>query len=156
MHRLTRQICDDMGRFHLNTAVSGLMQIVNAAHEYQASGGDMRAPEVREAADYATRLLAPLAPHTAEGAWEVLGHEESVVTAPWPTPSAKALESPTRTLVVQVNGKLRSEISVATDADQEAIRAAAMADDRVAKFIEGKSVARVIVVPGRLVNIVVR
>jgi len=156
VHQLTHQICDDMDRFHLNTAVSGLMQIVNAVQDYQAAGGDMNAAEVWEAADYATRLLGPLAPHTAEGAWARLGHAESVVKAPWPAPSAEALESPTKKLVVQVNGKLRSEITVPADADQDAIRKAALSDERVARMVEGKTVAKVIIVPGRLVNVVAR
>ncbi|HET7903571.1 MAG TPA: leucine--tRNA ligase [Candidatus Eisenbacteria bacterium] len=156
VHQLTRQVCDDMDRFHLNTAVSGLMQIVNAVHEYQAAGGDPAAPETLDAADIATRLLSPLAPHTAEGAWSRLGHRDSIVTAPWPEPSAEALESATKSLVVQVNGKLRSHVLVPADASEETIRKSALADERVAKQIEGKAVAKVIVVPGRLVNIVVR
>jgi leucyl-tRNA synthetase len=145
-----------MDRFHLNTAVSGLMQIVNAVHEFQAAGGDLATPEALDAADLATRLLSPLAPHTAEGAWSRLGHRDSIVTAPWPEPSAEALESATKSLVVQVNGKLRSHVLVPADASEETIRKSALADERVAKQIEGKAVAKVIVVPGRLVNIVVR
>jgi leucyl-tRNA synthetase len=156
VHELTKQVCDDMDRFHLNTAVSGLMQIVNSLQEFQASGGDLSAPEVLEAADMATRLLAPLAPHTAEGAWMRLGHPESIASAPWPMPSQEALASDSRTLVVQVNGKLRSHVTVPTSADQDAIRAAALADEKVAKMVEGKKVTQVIVVPGRLVNVVVK
>jgi leucyl-tRNA synthetase len=156
VHQLVRQICDDMDRFHLNTAVSGLMQMMNALQDHQSAGGDMALPEVLEAADLATRLLAPLAPHTAEGAWALLGHAESVVTAGWPEPSAEALQSDTRKLVVQVNGKLRAEIIVPADADQDAIRQAALSDGKIAQMVEGKTVAKVIIVPGRLVNVVLR
>jgi leucyl-tRNA synthetase len=145
-----------MDRFHLNTAVSGLMQIVNAVQEYQAAGGDLAAAEVLEAADLATRLLGPLAPHTAEGAWALLGNRGSVVKASWPEASAEALQSLQKSLVVQVNGKLRSHVLVPADADQETIRKAALADEKVARMVEGKTVAQVIVVPGRLVNVVVR
>ncbi|HEU4724809.1 MAG TPA: class I tRNA ligase family protein, partial [Candidatus Eisenbacteria bacterium] len=156
VHQLTRQVCDDMDRFHLNTAVSGLMQLVNAVQEFQGAGGDLRSPEVREAAGIATRLLAPLAPHTAEGAWEALGHTTSVALSSWPAPDPNALESATKSLVVQVNGKLRAHVTVPADADRETIQKAAMADEKVAKMVEGKTVAQVIVVPGRLVNIVLR
>jgi leucyl-tRNA synthetase len=156
IHELTRQICFDMDRFHLNTAVSGLMQIVNAVQDYQAGGGDPKAPEVWEAADIATRLLAPLAPHTAEGAWTRLGHGSSVVRQPWPEPAPEALESATKSLVVQVNGKLRAHVVVPADADQETIRRAALAEEKIAGLVKGKTVAQVIVVPGRLVNVVVR
>ncbi len=154
VHQLTRQIGDDMDRFHLNTAVSGLMQLVNSVQDYLAAGGDPRAVELREAAEIATRLLAPLAPHTAEGAWEVLGYTKSVATAPWPSPAADALESATKSLVVQVNGKLRAHVLVPAGADQETIRRTALADEKIAMMTEGKKVAQVIVVPGRLVNIV--
>ncbi|MEK7315320.1 MAG: class I tRNA ligase family protein, partial [Candidatus Eisenbacteria bacterium] len=154
VHQLTQQICDDMDRFHLNTAVSGLMQLVNSVQDYQAAGGDPSAVEVREAAEIATRLLAPLAPHTAEGAWEVLGYTNSVALASWPSPAADALESATKSLVVQVNGKLRAHVLVPAGADQETIRRVALADEKVARMTEGKKVAQVIVVPGRLVNVV--
>ncbi|MGE5175503.1 MAG: class I tRNA ligase family protein, partial [Hyphomicrobiales bacterium] len=143
-------------RFHFNTAVSGLMQLVNAVQEYQAGGGDMDAAEVAEAVDLATRMLGPLAPHTAEGAWERLGHAESIVLAPWPKPDPNALQKAVVRLVVQVNGKVRGNVEVPAGSQDDAIRAAALADPRVAKFTEGKQVAQVIIVPGRLVNVVVK
>jgi len=156
VHQLTQQIRDDMDRFHLNTAVSGLMQLVNAVQEHQSETGSLTAPETLEAADLATRLLAPLAPHTAEGAWERLGHAGSVARAPWPAPSEDALASATKSLVVQVNGKLRAHIQVPADADKEAIQKLALADEKVASLARGKRVAQVVVVPGRLVNIVLQ
>jgi leucyl-tRNA synthetase len=145
-----------MDRLHLNTAVSGLMQVVNAVHEYQSAGGDLTHPEVAEAVDIATRLLGPLAPHTAEGAWERLGRPGSLFRAPWPSVAKEALARETQRLVVQVNGKVRSQIEVPAGAAQEAIREAALADPKVGKFTEGKTVSQVIQVPGRLVNIVAR
>jgi leucyl-tRNA synthetase len=156
VHQLTQQIRDDMDRFHLNTAVSGLMQLVNAVQEHQSETGSLTAPETLEAADLATRLLAPLAPHTAEGAWDRLGHSSSVARAPWPAPSEDALASATRSLVVQVNGKLRAHIQVPADADKETIQKLALADEKVASLARGKRVAQVVVVPGRLVNIVLQ
>ena len=156
VHQLTQQVRDDMDRFHLNTAVSGLMQLVNAVYDFHAGGGSLTSPEALEAADLSTRLLAPLAPHTAEGAWDRLGHAESIVHAPWPTPSGEALSSATRSLVVQVNGKLRAHIQVPADADQATIRKLALADEKVASLAHGKTVAQVVVVPGRLVNVVLK
>jgi leucyl-tRNA synthetase len=154
VHQLVLQITEDVDRFHFNTAVSGLMQMVNAVQEYEAAGGSLRSPEVAEAVDLATRLLAPLAPHTAEGAWDRLGHAKSIVTAPWPQPDRAALHSDLQSLVVQVNGKVRSQIEVPVGAAKEALQAAAMADPKVQRFIGGEEVAQVIVVPGRLVNVV--
>ncbi len=155
IHELSGQILEDMDRLHLNTAVSGLMQVVNAVQDYQAAGGDLGTPEAAEALDIATRLLGPLAPHTAEGAWEHLGHKESVFRAPWPTVAKDALARETQRLVVQVNGKVRSQIELPTGAGQEEVRVAALADAKVAKFTQGKKVVQVIHVPGRLVNVVV-
>jgi len=156
VHEVAAQVLDDMDRLHLNTAVSGLMQLVNAVQDYQAAGGQMLAPEVVEAVDLATRLLAPLAPHTAEGAWERLGHNESVFRAPWPAVSQEALARDLERLAVQVNGKVRAEVQVPVGAPTEAVRKAALEDAKVRKFTEGKTVAQVIHVPGRLVNIVVK
>jgi leucyl-tRNA synthetase len=156
VHQLIQQITDDVERFHFNTAVSGLMQVVNAVQEYQAAGGDLRAPEAAEAADLATRLLAPLAPHTAEGAWDRLGHPESIVMAPWPQADQEAQQSASQTLAVQVNGKLRAQIQVPATAKKPDIELAALADPKVLRFTQGKQITQVIVVPGKLVNVVVR
>ena len=156
VHEVAGQVLEDMDRLHLNTAVSGLMQMVNAVQDYGAAQGDMLVPEVAEAVDLATRLLGPLAPHTAEGAWERLGHKESVFRAGWPKVSPEALERSLERLVVQVNGKVRSQIEVPVGATAEAVRSAAMADPKVLKFTDGKTVAQFIQVPGRLVNIVVK
>jgi len=155
IHELARQVLEDMDRLHLNTAVSGLMQMVNAVHDYQAAGGSLTAPEAVEAVDFSTRLLGPLAPHTAEGAWERLGHKESVFRASWPKVAEEALARDTHSLVVQVNGKVRYQIQVAVGAPQDIVRQAALADPKAGRFTEGKKVVQVIYVPGRLVNIVV-
>jgi leucyl-tRNA synthetase len=156
VHQLVQQIVDDVDRFHFNTAVSGLMQVVNAVQEFQAAQGDLRTPEVGEAVDLATRLLAPLAPHTAEGAWDRLGHAESIVLAPWPQADFQAQQSDSQRLVVQVNGKVRSQIEVPAGAPKEAVEKAALGDPKAARFIDGRQIAQVIVVPGKLVNFVVR
>ncbi|HXL15074.1 MAG TPA: class I tRNA ligase family protein, partial [Methylomirabilota bacterium] len=156
VHQLTSQILTDVDRLHLNTAVSGMMQYVNALDEYRDAGGDMAASEVGEAMSLGTRLLAPLAPNTAEGAWKVLGGTGSIFTAGWPAPDKGALESDTISLVVQVNGKVRSQIEVPTGADKAAIESAALADPKVRSYAAGKQVAQVIIVPGRLVNVVVK
>jgi leucyl-tRNA synthetase len=155
-HEITSRVLDDMDRLHLNTAVSGLMQLVNAVQDYQAGGGDLSAPEAAEAVDLATRLLAPLAPHTAEGAWAKLGRRESVFRAGWPQVSPDALKQDLIRYVVSVNGKVRSNVQVPAEAAQDAVREVALADPNVRKHTEGKTIAQVIVVPGRLINVVAR
>jgi leucyl-tRNA synthetase len=156
IHGVAAHMIEDLNRLHLNTAVSGLMQMVNAIQEYQAAGGTLVAPEAAEAIDMATRLLAPLAPHTAEGAWARLGRSGTIFRAGLPEVSREALASDVRTLVVQVNGKVRGQVEVPSEASEEVIRNAALSDPKVARALEGKSVAQVIHVPGRLVSIVAR
>jgi leucyl-tRNA synthetase len=156
VHEAGRQVLQDMDRLHLNTAVSGMMLIVNAIEDFEAAGGGLDCPEIAEALDLATRLLAPMAPHTAEGAWERLGRTESVMAGGWPQVSAEALRKDEISLVVQVNGKVRSRVSVPAEATQEAIRESALADPKVRTYTEGKTVSQVVVVPGRLVSVVVK
>jgi leucyl-tRNA synthetase len=102
------------------------------------------------------KLLSPFAPHIAEELWALLGHSEQVSTLRWPEYDAEKARSDEIEIPVQVNGKLRAKVVVAADSGEEAIREAALADGRAAAFIEGKRIVKVIVVPGRLVNIVVR
>jgi leucyl-tRNA synthetase len=156
VHELTGHVLEDLNRLHLNTAVSGLMQLVNAIHEFHAAGGDLSAPEAVEGVDHTTRLLAPLAPHTAEGAWERLGRTGSIFRHGLPSVSPDALAKSVQSLVVQVNGRVRSQVEVPAGAGEDAIGQAALEDPKVRKHIEGKTVAQVIVVPGRLVSIVAR
>ena len=99
-------------------------------------------------------MLAPFAPHLAEELWEQLGHSESLAWATWPSPNEALLEEDEVTLVVQVNGKKRGDLQVPADADDAAIEAAALALDAVQKHLGGRDPKKVIVVPGRLVNIV--
>ena len=100
-------------------------------------------------------LLAPYAPHIAEELWEKLGHRESITYAPWPTADAAMLVAETITIAVQVNGKRRAEVLVAAQADDETVRAAALGNENVQRHLEGKAPRKVIVVKGRLVNIVI-
>ena len=155
VHQLTHQIVTDMDRLHLNTAVSGMMQYVNALDEFRDGGGDLTVPEVTEAMHLGTRLLAPMAPNTAEGAWQALGGPGSIFTSGWPAPSKEAMQSDTISLVVQVNGKVRSSIEVPAGADKATIESAALANPKIRSYAAGKQVSQVIIVPGRLVNVVI-
>ena len=101
-------------------------------------------------------LLAPIVPHCTDALWRALGHSEPLVDAPWPVADPQALERDEITLVVQVNGKKRAEITIPADSDERALEAAALADDNVGRTIDGKEIVKVIVVPGRLINVVVR
>ena len=110
---------------------------------------------MREALEAVVLLLTPMVPHLCHALWHALGHDGTVADARWPAVDPAALHRDSLALVVQVNGKLRGEIEVASDADRAEVERAALADAAVARHLEGKRVQRVIVVPGRLVNIVV-
>jgi leucyl-tRNA synthetase len=137
------------------------MELVNALHEFDrasldGSGLAERRALLREAVETTLRLLGPAAPHLAEELWAVLGHEESLVATGWPVADPAALVRDEVELVVQVDGRVRGRVTVETGAGEPEIRALALADGRVQPWLAGRAVARVVVVPGRLVNIVTR
>jgi leucyl-tRNA synthetase len=148
--RLTAQtiqgVTDDLDAMRFNTAISKLMVFVRDATR--------EAPLGRATAEQFVLLLSPLAPHLAEELWHRLGHEESLAHEPWPEADASLLEEDEISLVVQVNGKKRGDLRVAADADEAAIRAAALELDAVRKHLGDREPKQVIVVPGRLVNVV--
>jgi leucyl-tRNA synthetase len=151
--KVTRDIED---RFHFNTAISAVMELVNAIQGAEIRGKDPRAVGVmRLAISSVVLLLAPIVPHLAEEIWAALGFQSSILLAPWPTFRDDALVKDELLVVIQVNGKLRSRLNFPSDTDDETIKTAALADERVQKFTEGKTVKKVIVVKKKLVNIVV-
>ncbi|MEN8158660.1 MAG: leucine--tRNA ligase [Myxococcota bacterium] len=145
--RTVAGVTADMEAIQPNTAIAKLMVFARDVAK--------DAPLPREAGEAFLRMLAPFAPHLAEELWSRLGHEESVALAAWPEADASLLVEDTVALVVQVNGKRRSEVRVARDADEDAIRATVLADEAVQRSLAGKEPRRLIVVPGRLVNVVV-
>ena len=110
---------------------------------------------MREGIETAVLLLSPIVPHITDALWHALGHEQALIDAAWPKADPLALEQDTIEMVVQVNGKLRGKISVDKNDEQELIEATAQREENVARNIEGKTIRKIIVVPGRLVNIVV-
>jgi leucyl-tRNA synthetase len=110
---------------------------------------------ITEAMEIVIKLLSPIAPHITHTLWAELGYAGDILDAPWPEVDESALVRDAIELVVQVNGKLRGQVQVATDADREAIEQTALANENVQRFLEGKTVRKIVVVPGRLVNIVV-
>ncbi|HJS74915.1 MAG TPA: class I tRNA ligase family protein, partial [Vicinamibacteria bacterium] len=110
---------------------------------------------IREATETLLLLLAPFAPHIAEDLWETLGHQKPIGDGSWPAPDPAIAAEDRLTLVVQVNGKLRGRLSIGADEDDETIKKRALEDENVKRFLEGKDIVRVVVVPKRLVNVVV-
>jgi len=157
IHWTIKKVTDDIEqRFHFNTAIAAIMELQNAlsglsGDEFEQEGG---AALVKAALETEIVLLAPFVPHVASELWERLGHGETLADVSWPEYSEDALVQESRLIVVQVNGKLRGKVSVPADAPADRIETAALTDPRVASFIDGRGVRRVVQVPGRLVNIV--
>jgi len=148
LHRLIRKVGEDIEAMKFNTAIAAMMEFVNVV--YKAG---------RLAKDQAERfvlVLSPFAPHIAEELWERLGHAESLAHEPWPAYDEALIAEERIEMPVQVNGKVRARISVAADAGEDEVIAAALAHERVAELSEGRNVVKKIVVPGRLVNLVVK
>ena len=153
-HQTIKKVSEDVdGRFHFNTAIAAVMELVNAVYSFKA--GKDHPAIMREALESIVRLLNPFVPHICEELWAQLGHQKSIESAGWPTWDESALVAAEVTLVVQVNGKVRSKVAVPVDAEKDAIEKVALAEDNVQRFIEGKQVRKIITVPGRLINIVV-
>lgn len=155
-HTTLKRVGDDIEqRFNFNTAISAIMELVNGLyHEREASGG-VASPAVDEAMNILVHILAPFTPHLAEELWEALGHKESVHLEAWPEVDPAALVQDEVEIVVQINGKLRARMMVASDIAKEDLLARVKADPQIVGHLEGKTVRKEIVVPGKLVNLVV-
>jgi leucyl-tRNA synthetase len=162
VHETIARVTDDIERdVHFNTAVSAIMELVNALHAFEASSLDRvaaleRRALLREAVETLVVLLGPFCPHIAEELWWQLGHRESVFRQRWPTADPAARQRDEVTVVVQVDGKVRSRLTVDVDSPDGEVERRALADARVAPWLSSRRVERVVVVPNRLVNIVTR
>jgi leucyl-tRNA synthetase len=159
-HQTIARVTADFEKLDLNTNVAALMELLNALGEFKAEPAKAQPEEifaVREAIEAVVVMLAPFSPHVAEEMWESLGHPGGLVSAaPWPLADSELARKDELEIPVQVNGKLRSRVIVAPDISESDLRAIALADSKVQSFIDGHEVVKVIVVPQRLVNVVVK
>ncbi len=154
-HKAVAGVTEGIESFRFNSAVARLYELVNALGGFRVEAGSAGDAFVaREAREFLVRMTAPMMPHLAEEAWAALGHDSLVVDQPWPEADASLLVENEITLAVQINGKRRDELTVPRDADKDSIEAAALALDKVKRALDGKAPRKVIVVPGRIVNIV--
>jgi leucyl-tRNA synthetase len=159
-HQTIAKISADFEHLHLNTSVAALMELFNAITDFGASptkASESDAFAVQEAVESLVVMLAPFAPHVAEEMWEGLGHTGGLLkSAKWPVANAELARKEELEIPVQVNGKLRSRVITAPDVSEEELRSAALADEKVRALTEGHEIIKVIIVPQRLVNIVIR
>eukprot|EP00898_Chlorokybus_atmophyticus_P005617 jgi/Chlat1/6056/Chrsp4S06336 len=148
LHTTIQRVTEDTEEMRFNTAISAMMEFINASYKWDTRPRDVVAPFVL--------LLSPYAPHIAEELWERLGNSKSLAYHPWPEADATYLKTEEIQLPVQVNGKMRGLVSISVDADQQAAVAAALAEAKIAKFVEGKEVRKQIFVPGKMLNLIVK
>ncbi|MEP7044883.1 MAG: class I tRNA ligase family protein, partial [Dokdonella sp.] len=156
VHETIQKVSDDIGRrYAFNTAIAALMELLNALGKFDDQSNQGRAVR-HEALEAMVLLLNPVTPHIAHALWQVLGHGETLIEdQPWPKVDVHALVKQAVTLAVQVNGKLRGTIEMALAASKDEIERAALAEPKVADFLAGATPKKIIVVPGKIVNIVV-
>ncbi len=151
-HQTIDRVTRDLESFKFNTAISSLMEFRNSIEKSLAN---VSPPVAKEAAEALVRLLSPFAPHLAEELWERLGHRELLARSPWPQADAALLKKTEVSLVIQVNGKVRSHLTVPVGLPAEEVKAKVLADPVVVRWLNGHPPQEVIVVPGRLVNVVI-
>ncbi|NOX55199.1 MAG: class I tRNA ligase family protein, partial [Planctomycetes bacterium] len=148
LHKTIKAVTEDIEKLSFNTAISRMMEFVNEMGTQE--------PRPKSAMETFVLLLSPFAPHIAEELWELLGHDQTLAYEPWPEYDESLLAEAEIEIPVQVNGKLRGRITVPANADQETMRQAAEQHEAVARHLTGKTIVKVITVPGRMVNFVVK
>jgi leucyl-tRNA synthetase len=154
LHQTIRKVTEDFeSRWHFNTSLAAIMELVNELYQNEAH---LSAAALGEVLPNLALLLAPFAPYTAEDLWEKLGREGPVLRVPWPRFDAALAAEDEAEVVLQVNGKLRSRLLVPRQTPQEQLERLALADPKVQAFVNSKQIVKVVVVPDKLVNVVVR
>jgi len=158
IHSTIKRVSDDLdSRFNFNTAISGIMELVNELYKYKdAENNKIDGSLFKFGVESVVLLLSPFAPHIAEELWEIIGHNVSVTTLEWPKYDEKALVKDEVEVIFQVNGKMRNKVLVPSGITEEDMKKLALENDKVLQVTEGKNIVKVIVVPKKLVNIVVK
>jgi leucyl-tRNA synthetase len=163
LHQTIKRITDDFqGRWHFNTCVAAIMELLNAMYAAEEKGEDKAAATkvpvafLADAQRSLVLMLAPFAPYLAHELWETLGESSRLLRAPWPKYNAALAKEDEVELAVQINGKVRSRIVVPADSSEEHVKEVALADGKVRAAIAGKQIVQIRVIPGRLVNVVVK
>jgi leucyl-tRNA synthetase len=155
LNNAIKGVTEDGEKMQFNTAIARMMEFINALSKY-VQEETKNLDFLKGICESFIKILAPFAPHFAEEQWSLLTGKYSVFNEAWPTYDAKALVKDEIEIAIQVNGKIKARINVASDLDEEGIKAAALADEAIVAATEGKTVVKVIVIKGRLVNIVVK
>ncbi|MCD6353092.1 MAG: class I tRNA ligase family protein, partial [Proteobacteria bacterium] len=159
VHQTIRKVTEDIeDRFHFNTAISAIMELVNSIYQFDLHSIDspFREAALREAIETTVLLLSPIVPFMAEELWQALGYEQSIIETTWPQYDPEVIKEEEMVIVIQVNGKLRGRITVPANYSKEEIKTLTKNDDQINQWTKGKKVIKVIYVPRKLVNVVVK
>jgi leucyl-tRNA synthetase len=148
IHSTIKEVTDDIEGFKFNTAISGIMELVNEIYQNLDT-------DIGYALRVLTLLISPFVPHLAEEMWQRLGNKESILKAEWPKYDEKFLQEEIATVVIQVNGKVRSKVNVRIDIEEDKLKETVLCDDKVKQWIQNKPIKNFIIVPRKLVNIVI-
>ena len=154
-HSTIKKVTRDIEDEKFNTAVAAMMEMVNGLYKFKESHGMQASETWRFTLESLLQILAPFAPHITEEVWQELGHTDTIHVNHWPKWDEKYLMSDVMTIIVQVNGKLRSKLELPADTNQQGVEAAALADANVQKFTNNKPPKKMVYVPGKLLNIVI-
>ena len=155
-HYTIKAVTQDAERFQFNTSISRMMELLNAIGTYQSGKGTVQPGLLRETAEDLIRLMAPFAPHFCEEQWEKLGHKRSIFKESWPVFDPAALVRDEVEIVLQINGVIKFRLNIPTNSEKSAVEQLVMQDDRTEVALDGRSIAKFIYVPNRLVNLVIR
>jgi leucyl-tRNA synthetase len=154
-HKTIRKVTDDIGRrYKFNTAIAAVMELLNAINKFKNENQEGKVV-IQEALESIVLLLSPITPHICHALWGELGHKEALIYSSWPKMDESVLVKNEVELIIQVNGKLRSRITVDIDTPQETIEAMVVADKNVLRHVEEKLIKKMIYIKGKLVNVVV-
>jgi leucyl-tRNA synthetase len=155
LHQTILKVSDDVGRrYTFNTAIAALMELINRVSKFAPQTGQDRAV-VQEALDSIVLMLSPIVPHICHRLWQRLGHTSAVIDEVWPVADEDAVQADMLEFIVQVNGKLRARIRMPATASENELQNAALENENVRRFVADKDIRKIIVVPGKLVNVVV-
>jgi leucyl-tRNA synthetase len=154
-HKTAKKVTEDIENDKFNTAVSSMMEAVNAYFKLKETYAIGRSDAWKFAIESLLQVLAPFAPHITEELWHQLGHDTTIHIDTWPKWDNKYLQTSEMTIMVQVNGKLRAKLTMAKDAPEDEVKQAAISEENVVKFMDEKQPKKVIYVPGKIVNIVI-
>jgi len=158
-HQTIRKVTEDLEeRFHFNTAISAIMGLVNTLYQFDVNSvaNPFKNQVLREAMETIVLLLYPVSPHITEELWQILGHTESISKEAWPSYDPEVAKKEEMVIVIQINGKLRSQITVPVNTPEQEIKTLTQKDERTKQWTEGKKIVKIIYVPRKLINMVVQ